>query len=176
MAGDSNGAVGQDVELLSSEHRQDTSDRRLGLVVGGLVVGLVAVAFLMLSRSPRVDDETPGSLTRPYSESELLAGVTLLVDDPGEVVRDATLYVSADLEALRDDIDIERRDLVMVSFSLSLCERLPRLVVAFDDVTQAMGIEVSDQEGLACHEPPREVALQLSLERGVEIRSIKIGS
>jgi len=112
--------------------------------------------------------------SRPYSADVLLAGVDLVVEDRDRVVRNAAFYLGADRELLEARIDpATENPPMLISFSLAVCERLPRLRVDHDNDTGTMSIEVVPQEHSACDESPRTATVQLNLKSDIEIRTVK---
>lgn len=112
--------------------------------------------------------------SRPYSADELLAGVDLVVQDPDEVVRNATFFLGVDRTSLEAEVDpAAENPPMLVSFSLAVCERPPRAAISYDSTTQAISVEVVPHEDSGCEANPRPATVMIHFEPGTEIQIVE---
>ncbi len=166
--------------LIEAGFNAEISPDGLGMMINGAPDD-PDVTFESQAECRRLHSELISELTSlldasggPYSDDDLLAGVDLTVADRDGVVRNAVFYVGADRASLEAEIDPALDNPPMlISFSLTLCEQLPHVIVDYLTETGAISIEIVPQEGAACEERPRTAVLQLHLEPDIEIRTVE---
>lgn len=114
---------------------------------------------------------------RAHSPTDLLTGVDLLVEDRDGIVRRAVFFHGVEPDSLEADTGTDAETdtatpPLVVSFSLALCDLLPRVIVDYDGDDQAVRVETISQEDQPCQASPRLATIELHLEPAIGVRSV----